>query len=190
VQLCEAAGSVCDDSAVDAGKAQAPLIIGLVGALVLMAIAIAVAVTGGEPEPTPEVGPSAAISPSPAASASSSGARSSESPLTCADLEDPVVGVHQVLVFFTCEPSVTDLRAVLREAPGGAPVEDHLSTALEHLLAGPSPAEEAAGFHAPLPAEWAEVPHTVDLRDGLAIIDFDRDILRLGGPTPVLRSIR
>lgn len=166
----------------DAGKARASLIIGLVGAFVLMAVAIAVAVIGGEPEPTPEVGPSTAMSPSPAASASSSGARSIESALTCADLEDPVVGVHEVLVFFTCESSPTDLRAVLREGPGVAPVEDYLSTALEQLLAGPSPAEEAAGFRAPLPAEWADVPHTVDLLDGLAIIDFDRDILRLGAP--------
>lgn len=144
---------MCDDSAVDAGRARAPLIIGLVGAFVLMAIAIAVAVTGGHPEPTPEVGPSAAMSPSPAASASSSGARSTESAMTCAHREDPVVGAHEVLVFFTCESSPADLRAVLREAPGGAPIEDYLSAALEQLLAGPSPAEEAGGFRAPLPAE-------------------------------------
>lgn len=106
--------STRDDSGV--GRARVPILVGLVGAFVLMAVAVFVASTmgGGAQKATP----SASVVPSAVRSVVSTGSRPPEVALPCADLNDPAIGVDEVLVYFTCEPPPADPRRVVRVGQG------------------------------------------------------------------------
>ena len=165
------AAPVCDDSAVNVGKARVPLIVGLVGAFVLMGVAIFVAV-GTSPRR-----PAATGIPSPTAVAVESEQpapnASTRSALACADQGDPVPSSDQVMVFFTCEPPPADPRPVFRIDPGVDSVEARVHFALEQLLAGPTPEEGELGYASVFPPGSEELLIGVEVDDdGLAALDF------------------
>lgn len=88
------------------------------------------------------------------------------------------VGDDEVLVFFGCEWVPNESRAVLRSVADVGTISDRLIVALEALFDGPTSEEEELGYHATVPAEWGDIPFSVELLpDGLAILDFDDAIL-------------
>jgi hypothetical protein len=166
---------VCNDSAVNVGKARLPLIIGLVGAFVLMGVAIFVAIGTSQRRAVATATPS----PSVAVVASEAPARdpSTASALACTDQGNPVPTSDQVMVFFTCEPPPADPRPVFRIDPGVASTEAQLHFVLEQLLAGPTPEERDLGYSSVFPAGSEELLIGVDLRDdGLAVINFGDEL--------------
>lgn len=170
---------MCNDSAVNVGKARVPLIVGLVGAFVLMGIAIIVAVG------TPQRRPAATATPSSsavvAASEESAPEPSTSSALACADQGDPIPTSDQVMVFFTCEPPPADPRPVFRIDPGVDSIEARLHFALEQLLAGPTPEERDLGYSSVFPAASQELLIGVDVGDdGLATVDFANGLEAVG----------
>ena len=174
-----ALASVCNDLAVNVGKAPVPLIIGLVGSFVLMGVAIFAAVA------TPQRRPVATATASPAAIVAASETpapdRSTASALACADQGDPVASSDQVMVFFTCEGPPADPRPVFRIDPGVSSVEAQLHFAIEQLLAGPTPEERDLGYSSVLPSGSEDLLIGVDVNeDGLAMVDFTDALQRLG----------
>jgi len=162
------------------GKARVPLIVGVVGAFVLMGVAIFVAVGTPQRRPVATVIPSATEAV--AASDEPTGAPSSESALACADQGDPVPSSDQVMVFFTCEPPPADPRPVFRIDPGVDSIEARLHFAIEQLLAGPTPDERDLGYSSVFPPGSEELLIGVYVGDyGLATLDF-ADALRTVGP--------
>jgi hypothetical protein len=171
---------VCNDSTVNVGKARVPLIIGLVGAFVLMGVAIFVAVG------TPQRRPVATATPAPSTTVVESEEPapdpSTESALPCADQGDPVPSSDQVMVFFTCEPPPADPRPVFRIDPGVDSIEARLHFAIEQLLAGPTPEERDLGYSSVFASGSEELLVGVDVgEDGLAIVDF-ADAIQAVGP--------
>jgi spore germination protein GerM len=171
---------MCHDSTVNIGKARVPLIVGLVGAFVLMGIAIFVAV-GTSPRR-----PVATAIPSPTAAVLASDEHapepSAQSELACADQGDPVPTSDQVMVFFTCEPPPADPRPVFRIDPGVDSIEARLHFAIEQLLAGPTPDERDLGYSSVFPLGSEELLIGVYVGDdGLATLDF-ADALQTVGP--------
>lgn len=169
---------MCHDAEVNIGKARLPLIIGLVGAFLLMGVAIFVAIAN--PQGRPLV--SAAPSPSAVAAESEVPAPdpSTESELACADQGDPIPSSDQVMVFFTCEPPPADPRPVFRIDPGVDSVDARLHFALEQLLAGPTPEERDLGYSSVFPPGSEELLIGVEFREGgLAIVDFADGLQRV-----------
>jgi spore germination protein GerM len=172
--------SVCHDSAVNVGKARVPLIIGLVGAFVLMGVAIFVAMGTSQRRPVATATPSATAAV--AASDEPASDPSTTSTLACADQGDPVPTSDQVMVFFTCEPPPADPRPVFRIDPGVDSIEARLHFAIEQLLAGPTPDERDLGYSSVFPLGSEQLLIGVDVgEDGLATLDF-ADALQTVGP--------
>ena len=169
---------VCNDSTVNVGKARVPLIIGLVGAFVLMGVAIFVAIGTSQRRPvgTTTPAPTAAVvtsqEPAPEPSV--------ESDLACTDQGDPVPSSDQVMVFFACEPPPADPRPVFRIDPGVDSIEARLHFVLEQLLSGPTPEEQDLGYSSVFPSGSEELLIGVRVGEGgLATIDFT-DALQAG----------
>jgi hypothetical protein len=165
---------------VNVGNARVPLIIGLVGAFILMGVAILVSV-GMDPSRPP-----ATATPSPVAHVASSDEptpapdQSTGSALACADQGDPVPSSDQVMVFFTCEPPPADPRPVFRIEPGFASTEAQLHFVVEQLLAGPTPDERDLGYSSAFPPDSEELLIGVELQaDGFAVVDFADDLRRV-----------
>ena len=155
-----------------------PLIIGLVGAFLLMGIAIFVAVGTPQRRPVPAASSSAQAV---AASEAPAQDQSTASSLACADQGDPVPSSDQVMVFFTCEGPPADPRPVFRIDPGVSSVGAQLHFALEQLLAGPTPEERDLGYSSVLPSGSEGLLIGVDVNeDGLAMVDFTNALQRLG----------
>ncbi|MGI8998973.1 MAG: GerMN domain-containing protein [Candidatus Limnocylindria bacterium] len=163
------------------GKARVPMIIGIVGAFVLMGVAIFVAIGTSQRRPdatmspSPTVGLAASDDPSPDASTTS--------PLACVDQGDPVPSADQVMVFFTCEPPPADPRPVFRIDPGVPSIEAQLRLALEQLLAGPTPEERDLGYSSVFPLGSEKLLIGVDVAEnGLATVDFGAALQAVGRP--------
>lgn len=143
------------------GRAGPWLVVGLVGALVLMAVSVFVAISWRPSAPTPVP---------------------SEDVARCDDVEPPPgADDERVFVYLMCEPPPADPRPVVREAPGVAQGADSVRFALQQLLAGPTQAEREAGISTVFPAGSEALLIGVELHDGLAVIDF-ADALRDAGP--------
>lgn len=165
------------------GNARVPILIGLVGAILLMGVAVFVATMGdgrirASPAPTVALdrpgSPGLSSSPSPSASLPVA---------ACLQTPNPEPGSNEVLVYFGCDPNSAGIRPVVRDVADGADPSERMTTALDALFDGPAPEERGPGFTPALPAEWADVSFTVELLpDGLAILDFDQSILDLGPP--------
>ncbi len=170
--------SVCNDFAMNVGKARVPLIIGLVGAFILMGVAIFVAVG------TPQRRAVATASPSPTAvvgtSEEAAPDASTTSALACADQGDPVPTSDQIMVFFTCEPPPANPRPVFRIDPGVDAIEARIHFALEQLLAGPTPEERDLGYSSVFPQDSEELLIGVEVgEDGLVTIDFADELRQM-----------
>ncbi len=162
------------------GKARVPLIIGLVGAFVLMGVAIFVAIGTSQRRPvaTTTPTPTAAV----VASQEPAPERSVESALACTDQGDPVPSSDQVMVFFACEPPPADPRPVFRIDPGVDAIEARLHFVLEQLLSGPTPEEQDLGYSSVFPSGSEELLIGVSVgEDGLATLDF-ADAIQAVGP--------
>lgn len=106
----------------------------------------------------------------------------SNAALPCEGMPDRQPRPDEALVHFTCDPNAVELRGVVRPAGDTGPAE-RLTAALDALFAGPNPDEIDLGFGGTVPEEWSELPFSVELEpDGLAVVSFDRAILRLGAP--------
>ena len=165
---------------VNIGKARLPLIIGLVGAFLLMGVAIFVAIANPRQRPVASATPS----PSAVAAATDESAPdpSMESTLACTDQGDPVPTSDQVMVFFTCEPPPAEPRPVFRIDPGVDSVEGRVHFAIEQLLVGPTPEESELGYSSVFPPGSEELLIGVEVgEDGQATLDFS-DALRTVGP--------
>ena len=78
-----------------------------------------------------------------------------------------------VLVFFTCDASPTRAVVPVQRETSAAGVEDRLATAIEALLAGPTPDEEAAGLRSWFSAQTADRLERVSVDEaGHAIVQF------------------
>lgn len=154
----------------EAGSARVPIIIGLVGAFLLMAVAVVMAIVGGS-RVTPSRTP-IEVTPSPAVTGPG---------IACAGEPDPALSEHQVLVYFTCEPPPADPRAVVRIHPGVDDVGVRLRFAVDQLLEGPTIDERALGYSSVFGSGAADLLIDVRLDEtGLVTLNFT-DELRSAG---------
>lgn len=90
----------------------------------------------------------------------------------------------EVSVYFVrSEPTAFVLAEVTRTVPPGA-TEELLRTALEALLVGPTPAEQAQGLHSSIPPGTRL--RSVRIRDGLVVADFSAELSSGGGSASAL----
>ena len=94
-------------------------------------------------------------------------------PVTCRPPEPATAEAERTIsVYFYCKdaPLESDPVALPRRSQSSAPLRD----ALEQLLAGPSPTEEAAGFYHSIfsPGTAGMLENVVIRSDGTAVVDF------------------
>jgi spore germination protein GerM len=88
-------------------------------------------------------------------------------------------GTAEISLFFVrTEPSAFSLAEVHRTVPRGG-AEDLARAALEALLAGPSPEEQAQGLHSTIPRGTRL--RSVRIRDGVVWADFTAEVTSGGG---------
>ncbi|MEO6295281.1 MAG: hypothetical protein ABIP01_02150 [Candidatus Limnocylindria bacterium] len=164
------------------GRARVPILVGLVGAFVLMGVAVFVATLGsGQNSVTPSS--SIAVTERPSRAATSSTAAPSASPAVCATVRHPEPAPDEVLVSFGCESVPTELRSVIRLVEDGAGPAERITAAFDALFDGPRPDERRRGYTLMFADEWADLAFSVEvLPDGLALVDFDEAILGFGPP--------
>lgn len=93
------------------------------------------------------------------------------------ELPPPAPGEVEITLLFDCanetdQPNVTT--PVIRRVPETA---DPIRATLEALLAGPTPEERAAGLHSFFSDQSAGALSSLELRDGLAVVDFNERIV-------------
>jgi Sporulation and spore germination len=89
---------------------------------------------------------------------------------------DPSPG-RAIGIYFTCDPrNGPYIQAAL--ARYVAWNDSPLRTAIDALLAGPTTAEEQAGFVSNFGSDSGNIRFGLEIKDGIAIVDFERSILR------------
>jgi hypothetical protein len=83
------------------------------------------------------------------------------------DVAAPPAGVQTIQVVFSCDEAAV---GIWRALPAGT--TDTLRFAIEALLAGPTAEEEAVGLHSFFSSATAGRLNGVEVRDGVAYIDF------------------
>lgn len=146
---------------------------------------VAIAITGCSPRPyqTDVPSTSTAVTQTPATAAGLSSptpapSHSHHEPTiaNCADRQTQVTpAVSEILVYFTCEahPPPSQPQPVTRPAPNTVDTQTRLHIALESLLRGPTPQEQAAGLNSWFSVQTTGMLNSVTIDpEGLAIVDF------------------